>query len=378
MSFDINWESLASEEAIGHCVRDFLDKQFNSITLPSFIDKLSVTDFSMGSVPPEIILRHIDDPFPEFYDDSNPDDGVSEDPSPMTHLLSVSDDSSSSEEEDEVTRKCSTKGSISNPQPSSHDIVTLKADSGPSKVSRQLKNYSMNNLGLGQSEREAPTSFFKTNALKSPYSSSVKRNKSVDSSNDIQFVLEVDYRGDIMIEITVDLLVNYPSAKFISLPIKLKIAELEIHSLAVIAYVAKSVYVSFLCDLNSTNTDYFSVPSNHTERAENGSRADDTPLHGGNFVDYTTGNSKERIDVIRKMRIDTEIGEVENNVLKNVGKVEKFLIEQLRNIIREEICWPGWICIDTNDEDEVNSQVSHEVSLGGNRTPDVRVARHCD
>lgn len=60
---------------------------------------------------------------------------------------------------------------------------------------------------------------------------------------------------------------------------------------------------------------------------------------GGNIVDYYfhDPHNKERIDIIRKIKIESEIGEVENNVLRNVGKVEKFLMEQLRGILRDEI-----------------------------------------
>ncbi|GEQ72713.1 hypothetical protein JCM33374_g6400 [Metschnikowia sp. JCM 33374] len=352
MSFEINWEALTSDESINSNIKNFLDQQFNSISLPSFIDKLSVSDFSMGSTPPEIIIRHIGAPFEEFYSEGNSDDEERRDSTPLSRSSSDTEESQSSEEEEENSNTSGIKTSDSKGNPL---LEGLLEDSGSAKSSdllNQLHNYNMNNLGLGPHERETPKTFFQSSALKFSSQSIPEKKASLDTTNDIQFILEIDYRGDIMIEVSVNLLVNYPSAEFISLPIKLKITDLEIHSLAAIAYIQQSVYISFLCDLNTSRTDYFSMLNSQDYYADSRSKTPAAPFQGGNFVDYGASNNKERIDVIRNVKIDTEIGENENNVLRNVGKVEKFLVEQLRNIIRDEVCWPGWICIDLREEED--------------------------
>ncbi|OBA21189.1 mitochondrial distribution and morphology protein 12 [Metschnikowia bicuspidata var. bicuspidata NRRL YB-4993] len=352
MSFEINWEALTSDSSLNDNLKNFLDEQFNSITLPSFIDKLCVSDFSMGSAPPEITIRHIGTPFEEFYTESISDDECRREPVTKTGLLDESNESSSSEDDDDDSRHAQIKAGTNN---SMNDFEFSYNDTDGSmrgqETSKRLHNYSMNNLGLGPQERETPTTFFKPSALNISSHSSSKSETNVDTSNDIQFVLEIDYRGDIMIEISVNLLVNYPSAQFITLPIKLKITDLEIHSLAALAYINKNVFVSFLCDLHTAKADYFSIPNDQRYNAVNGARASGISFQEGNFVDYAAANNKERIDVIRNVKIDTEIGENEHNVLRNVGKVEKFLVEQLRNIIRDEVCWPSWVCFGLNEEE---------------------------
>lgn len=357
MSFEINWENLTSDDGINNNIRNFLDQQFNSISLPPFIDKLSVTDFSMGTTPPEITIRHIGNPFEEFYNEVNSDEEDRKDSNPVSHLLSSTDESSSSDEEN--TSNSEIKSGDSNTK-SLFEFVA-KDSTSPNNLGmpKQFHNYNMNNLGLGLHERDTPTAFFKSNALKLSSPSTYKQNDPVDKTNDIQFILDLDYCGDIMIEISVNLLVNYPSTQFISLPIKLKITDLEIHILAAIAYIQQSVYISFLCDLNTSKTDYFSLPDREEDNVNIRSKTAGTVFQGGNFVDYAAANNKERIDVIRNVKIDTEIGENEHNVLRNVGKVEKFLVEQLRNIIRDEVCWPSWVCIDLDgdadiSEDDIN------------------------
>ena len=64
--------------------------------------------------------------------------------------------------------------------------------------------------------------------------------------------MEINYKGDMHINLLVNLLVNYPSPNFISLPIKLHITDIVIHSIATIAYLKKSVFLSFLCDVDDT------------------------------------------------------------------------------------------------------------------------------
>lgn len=71
MSFDINWDQLVGDGSINESIKQFLDKQFSNLELPSYINNLSVSNFSLGTNPPEITIRHIGDPFDEFYEDED-------------------------------------------------------------------------------------------------------------------------------------------------------------------------------------------------------------------------------------------------------------------------------------------------------------------
>ena len=46
--------------------------------------------------------------------------------------------------------------------------------------------------------------------------------------------------------------------------------------------------------------------------------------------------------MLRDIRLESEIGERGKGVLKNVGKVERFLLEQGRRIISEEFVFPSF------------------------------------
>ncbi|KAK6458435.1 mitochondrial distribution and morphology protein 12 [Scheffersomyces xylosifermentans] len=398
MSFDINWDQLVADNAINESIKDFLDHQFQNISLPSYISNLSVTNFSLGEIPPEITIRHIGDPFDEFYEDEAENSTGSAErtvPTPNdAHYISSEEE----DDDDDHENDLSTISENSHMNTFDRNVNSFMHESSPPRRAsptpplppiirsrtasdsfslimgntnlNYLYNYSMNNIGLGHttSGTETPTNILNQNALRNAKINQriQSMQKSSRGENDIQLIAEILYKGDLHLDIVVNLLVNYPSPNFISLPIKLHITDLVVHSIATIAYLKKSVFFSFLCDINESTPDYFTTNSSTVN-------ATDTPLthsSGGNFVDYVTDpNNRERIDIIKKIKIESEIGEAENNVLRNVGKVEKFLIEQLRTIIREELAWPGWICIDMNDHPE-----EEEAHTGNTETRDPNIS----
>lgn len=381
MSFDINWNKLIEDNDISDSIKDFLDEQFKKIELPSYIADLSVTDFSLGDTPPEIIIRHIGDPFESFYEE---DDDYSATKSPM-HKYELNQGDQEREEDDDVSSisddvtnhgikmkntnnttiindsiplRLSTPPILNRSQTSSDSIQLII---GGNNQLNYMQNYNMNNIvGFVKQDnqlnsksnsssnltgRETPIDILKANH---EYKFQINKRKSTTrSENDIQLISEINYFGNLQMEITAKLLVNYPSPNFISLPVKLHVTDLVIHLIAAIAYLKNSVFFSFLCDINDSNSEYFSNPESTHGLSS-----------GGNFVEYVNGpNHNERIDIIKKVKIESEIGEVENNVLRNVGKVERFLTDQLRRILRDEIAWPSWVCFDLNDDD---SESDHE------------------
>lgn len=345
MSFDIKWENLTIDNAINQSIQDFLDEQLKKLSLPSYISNLSVTDFQLGDIPPEITIRHIGDPFDEFYEDAS-NTPETEQSKPEPPVQEENDD----ESEDEDTDDDEGPG-LSTISEGIHLLNFNRTGSpipdatplSPRPMNRSRDSYQsiLHPFGVNigpTTGSEAPTDLLNQNYFSSRRLPKISSKQKLPqySENDIQLIVEFNYKGDLHMNILVNLLVNYPSPNFISLPIKLHITDIEIHSIATIAYLKKSVFVSFLCDVNDEAIPEFNNP--HST--------------GDNFLDYYTKNSRERIDIIKRIKIESEIGEVESNILRNVGKVEKFLIEQLRNILRDELAWPSWICLDMNEDDD--------------------------
>lgn len=263
MSIEFNWDELTKNAGeIEQQITDFLHAQFQAIQLPPFISSLAVSSFKLGSCPPEVTLKHFSDPFPEF----------------------VEADKELEEAEREEEPQNSRNRDIS-PSLNEGDATTIVHDE------HQL------NYALLDEEHGSPQ----------PHSD-------VQGPFDMQSYIELKYAGDMQLAITATLLVNYPAPSFISLPLSIRVTNIDIHSLVVAAVVGKRIHLSILNDVQNKDD---VVPS-------------------------------ERVNVIRSMKIESEIGDNSDHgaVLRNVGKVEKFVLEQLRNVIREELVWPGWLTLE--------------------------------
>ncbi|CAB4486478.1 hypothetical protein RhiirA5_471674 [Rhizophagus irregularis] len=121
---------------------------------------------------------------------------------------------------------------------------------------------------------------------------------------DAQIHIEVSYKGNMKMVICTELYMNYPSLMFMSLPVRLTITGFEFSATAVVAYLRNRVNFCFL------------EPKNPEESH------------------------------LKEVYIESEIGDKEKQVLKNVGKLEKFIIDQLRKIIDEDFVFPSYHSIE--------------------------------
>ncbi|KAA8575147.1 hypothetical protein EYC84_004354 [Monilinia fructicola] len=78
MSIDLNWETLTTGPdgiALAEKIRDFVHGKFQTVTLPRFIKGVKVHTFDFGSIAPEVELKDICDPLPDFYEDIEDENG---------------------------------------------------------------------------------------------------------------------------------------------------------------------------------------------------------------------------------------------------------------------------------------------------------------
>lgn len=82
MSVDIQWDTITSGpdgEVLAEKVREFIHDKFQQITLPRFINSVQVHSFEFGSVCPQIEIKDVCDPLPDFYEDDESEDEPSSD-----------------------------------------------------------------------------------------------------------------------------------------------------------------------------------------------------------------------------------------------------------------------------------------------------------
>ncbi|KAJ5919494.1 hypothetical protein N7454_009329 [Penicillium verhagenii] len=152
--------------------------------------------------------------------------------------------------------------------------------------------------------------------------------------DDVQVLCHAKYAGDVRMSLTAEILLDYPMPSFVGLPLKLNVTGITFDGVAVVAYIRKRVHFCFLSAedadaLLGSETQGQSVP-NHGE--------DGRPKSGAEREQKRQGG------LLQEIRVESEIGRKEDGkqVLKNVGKVERFVLAQVRRIFEEELVYPSF------------------------------------
>ncbi|KAI8098674.1 uncharacterized protein BX664DRAFT_319321 [Halteromyces radiatus] len=399
MSFDINWNKL-DDELAGY-VLQFLNRHFQTINKPAFIGDIHVTSFDWGTTAPTVEIIDITDPFPEFYEPEETEDDMDQDtPKKREGNLPVSatnttPTTTSATPAPTSTSNLSTMSSATGLPLSSSPTNTsdpyfdsletsikhhypdrptypwsqqqriqlmhsfhrspLVAPQHPFNNTMNPSNRSASYFSPGptspttsstyfdqryttsqgdiqdwiddedrrMSSAAAPTSTTNTGTPLVPPSSETlpSQNQQQDPSStqmDFQSHLLISYKGDMSMTILTELRMNYPSMVFMSLPIQLCVRSVEFEATAVVAYIQsmKRVCVSML-------------------------EADDEEI-----VSIRGKNAVGLESLLRQVQIESVVGDKQKHVLKNVGKIERFIVDQLRKILDDELVFPSYQCVE--------------------------------
>lgn len=145
---------------------------------------------------------------------------------------------------------------------------------------------------------------------------------------DVQAVFRIRYNGDIRLHLTAEILLDYPMPSFVGIPLKLNITGLTFDGVGVLAHIRKRVHFCFLGPDDALAA--VGPDEEDKESAGDDSRHEHhKPRFGG---------------LLQEIRVESEIGEQQSGKqsLKNVGKVERFVLEQVRRIFEEEFVYPSF------------------------------------
>ncbi|KAI9038692.1 ERMES complex subunit MDM12 [Aspergillus affinis] len=425
MSIDVNWRTATSGpdgEALAERIRSFIHDRFQQVALPRFIRSVQVHSFDFGTIPPDLEIKDLCEPFADFYEEDEDDETseVSEeyvsdhgnqwhghsdlnespfrddlnhplrDPfdddyqpsalrSPMPlgdhlnphflpragtpgipggtstlgyHLMSIGGLSGTQTPLAAVaggtpfasnwTEPGMRPGNIhlpSTPTRMHHtrpdaDIDSSNPASRPSTSSTHPSHPSGSQRNSGDStmgkdngpHRHAENDGAQGDPLRLPPRMRERK------PEDFQVMCHAKYAGDIRLSLTAEILLDYPMPSFVGLPLKLNVTGLTFDGVAVIAYIRKRVH---FCFLSAEDADALIG----SEQQETGDQSD----HGRTGADPST-SPKRQGGLLREIRVESEIGRKEDGkqVLKNVGKVERFVLAQVRRIFEEELVFPSF------------------------------------
>jgi distribution and morphology protein 12 len=425
MSIDINWDTLtggADGVDRAETIRAFIHDKFQQVTLPRFIRSVHVHSFDFGSASPEIEIKDICDPLPDFYeeDEDYPDDDDADDDDAAgldSHLRNPGN-SANGPPQERRSRETSKHPSHEHPRLASFHH-SMKQSGGrtllaPSEqlssplLSRALTpgipggtsniNYFHLPLSAGLSGATTPlaavagaqlqgwldnpygrpstptnmrlrhTASFNSLTLtpqshpdpssrpSSRHQQDDERRRSSAASDDtsspqgydqtpsvsphrmreknpedIQVVAHVQYSGDVKMSLTAEILLDYPMQSFVGIPLKLNITGLTFDGVAILAYIKKRAH---FCFLSPDDAEALVGSENGFE----GMQTDSNGEHAQPIQRPKIGGLLENI------RVESEIGGQGSGkqVLKNVGKVESFVLEQVRRIFEDEFVYPSF------------------------------------
>ncbi|KAI9837000.1 MAG: hypothetical protein M1819_000649 [Sarea resinae] len=191
-------------------------------------------------------------------------------------------------------------------------------------------------------------------------------------ASDVQVISRVKYAGDVRLSLTAEILLDYPMPSFVGIPLKLNITGLTFDGVAITAYIRKRAHFCFLhpedaealigaeegegnreatstADATSSRpgTSASSAPPAHgINSSGRGFMPTPTPSPGPAPAPATTTTMPVPPGggLLREIKVESEIGQKENGkqVLKNVGKVERFVLEQVRRIFEREFVYPNY------------------------------------
>ncbi|KAK4689801.1 hypothetical protein P7C73_g313, partial [Tremellales sp. Uapishka_1] len=327
MSIDIDWSLLdpLTSPALSESLINLLNKQLSTTSRPSFIGPVTVTSFDFGTVGPDIEIKDIRDVWRAFDegDDEGDDDLEMEEEKERERerlnrrkdrgVVSMLDD----ETYEYIPRERETPGS------QSEDGVSIYSGMASPRHSLVGVGIGLNSAGLNnylahphshphlhhpqpQSQPQLssqphthphpPSRLRHSSAAHEPE----PRSSPESPLPSLQLHLHLAHTPNIHITLLTSLQINYPSPLFMSLPLKLSILSLSLSADLIFAYSA------------AKNRLHISI------------------------------ENKGNDEVLQDLKIESEIGHADAHVLKNVGKVEKFIGDSVRKLIQEEFVFPNF------------------------------------
>jgi len=118
---------------------------------------------------------------------------------------------------------------------------------------------------------------------------------------------------------------------FVGIPLQLNITGLTFDGVAILAYIRKRMHFCFLSP-EDAQTLTSEAPNTDTASATTPSKTGPIKKPGNMW------------GLLQEIKVESEIGRKGDGKqsLKNVGKVEKFVLEQVRRIFEEEFVFPSF------------------------------------
>ena len=373
MSIDLEWNKLDAPLAI--YLVDVLNKQLGNIERPSFIGPVEVTSLDFGSTSPDVELVDLRDIYRDFLDDDDDD---------LERPIKMAESALGEEPFEWVSRRAvgreeglayqhlppHIRYGRSGPTDLFESLPTVRSPL-PMPASDSLESTSESPSIYRSPSPATPftagpfrrTSNDQSSQVPQPASHSLSEQPSLqehqqqsqpepqNSHPNLQLHLHINWVSNLRITLTTSLLINYPSPMFISLPIKLSVTGLVFSGELAVAYEGERqrVHLCILDDLDPYG------PACDRPKRDSASHTppelldDEPPLSGVPSRPSKPPPIGQRL--LPSIFIESEIGQADKHVLKNVTRVERFIQDVIRKTLEEELVFPNFHTLLLGDQD---------------------------
>ncbi|KAJ3478113.1 hypothetical protein NLI96_g9991 [Meripilus lineatus] len=375
MSVDLEWGKLDS--SLASSLVDALNRQLANTSRPSFIGPVEVSSLDFGSTAPEVELVDLRDIYRDFLEDDEDEDMERE---PIKVAEGVEDD----EGYEWVSRKAARAQSLPEEVPAYHLLPPhmryghgRAQDMFASTPSLHRDIWSPPMMNLTELKTQYPfasgyvsplSRSMSATAIRSSFANNLpmqglnisvspeakEGSVSVQDSPEkppppthpnLQVHLHITWHSNLRLTFTTSLLINYPSPMFMSLPIKLSVTGLIFDGEVAVAYEGerRRIHLCILDDLDP----YCPLSGDRPKR-------DTPPVGVGHSPDQDDDTPSSALPprpskplpiglrLLPSIYIESEIGQADKHVLKNVTRVERFIQDVIRKTVEEELVFPNF------------------------------------
>ena len=160
-------------------------------------------------------------------------------------------------------------------------------------------------------------------------------------SEDIQLHFKIHHESDLRINLTTSLLINYPSPLFMSLPMTLTVVGIVFNGEVVVAYEASKRRIH-LCILDDQDPYGLKSSSRPAPPSAEGPTSPLSPSNSYGYMSPPTTREPAGQRLLPSILIESEIGQANKHVLRNVSRLERFIQDMIRKTLEEELVWPNF------------------------------------
>ena len=383
MSVDLDWSQLAPLSAK---LVDTLNRLLSATQRPSFIGPITINSFDFGHVPPEVDLVDVQNIYRDFLEDGD-DENTAKPKEPASTSPPVKEEDE--EDYEWVSRRGTGKayaadslnyhylpphirygagpasGSVkleegtssrrsmdgdftpgeygarggagmSNPN---EILASFEASESPSIADRQEEKSIY--VAHGEDERKGSRSSSPQRESPPPMPEKPLPSPAQSTGEDIQLHFKIHHESDLRINLTTSLLINYPSPLFMSLPMTLTVVGTVFNGEVVVAYEASKRRIH-LCILDDQDPYGPKSSSRPTPPFAEGVTSPLSPSNSYGYISSSATREPAGQRLLPSIFIESEIGQADKHVLRNVSRLERFIQDMIRKTLEEELVWPNF------------------------------------